>query len=78
MMNPTTNKESLKDNLKKLAEISDWFDRQEQLDLEEGIQKVKEAAQLIKACNTRLRKIENEFKEIKQDIEKEIGDKESL
>ncbi len=68
------NREVLKKSLKKLAEISNWFDEQAELDLEEGIQKVKEAATLIKACKSRLREIENEFKEIKRDIEEEISD----
>lgn len=69
MTMPTNNPHNLKSDLKKLAEISDWFDSQEELDVEEGIQKVKQAGELIKACKDRLRKVENEFEEIKKDIE---------
>jgi len=35
--------------------------------------KVKEAAQLIKLSKARLKEIENEFEEIKRDIDEEIG-----
>jgi len=34
---------NLNNNLKKLAEISDWFDNREEVDVEEGLAKVKEA-----------------------------------
>lgn len=65
-------KTNLKETLKKLDEISTWFESQTDLDVEEGIQKVKEAAALIKAAKGRLGEIENEFTEIKKDIEKEV------
>jgi exonuclease VII small subunit len=64
--------ESLSNNLKRLAEITAWFDAQEAVDVEEGLNKVKEAVSLIKACKERLRGVENEFEE----IQKELGAKE--
>ncbi len=60
---------NLNSNLKKLAEISEWFDKQEEIDVEEGLKKVKEAAILIKSSKERLKEVENEFEEIKKEIE---------
>ena len=62
-------KNNLNDNLKKLEEISEWFDNREEADVEEGLEKVKEAVVLIKESKERLKQIENEFEEIKKDIE---------
>ena len=64
---------NLNDNLKHLSEITDWFDKQEGVDVEAGLKKVKEAVQLIKTSKERLKEIENEFEEIKKemDIEEE-------
>ena len=60
---------NLNSNLKKLSEISEWFDNQEEVDVEEGLKKVKEAAELIKISQERLKGIENEFEEIKKEID---------
>jgi len=68
--------ENLNNSLKRLAEITEWFDNQEEIDVEEGLKKVKEAVALIKASKGRLKTIENEFEEIKKgmDIEEEGED----
>ena len=63
---------NLKNNLKKLEEISSWFNDQEEVDVEEGLNKVKEAVVLIKESKERLKQIENEFEEIKKDIDSAI------
>ena len=60
---------NLNTNLKKLSEISEWFDKQEEIDVEEGLKKVKEASVLIKSSKERLKEVENEFEEIKKEIE---------
>ncbi len=60
---------NLSGNLKKLAEITEWFDKQEEIDVEEGLNKVKEAAELIKASKERLKAVENEFEEIKKEMD---------
>lgn len=65
----TTTKEDLTSNLKKLSEISEWFDAQEEIDVEEGLKKVKEAAGLIKASRERLKAVENEFEKIKKEVD---------
>ncbi|MBP6859773.1 MAG: exodeoxyribonuclease VII small subunit [Candidatus Magasanikbacteria bacterium] len=60
---------NLSKNLASLSAIAAWFDNQDEVDVEEGLKKVKEAATLIKESNSRLAEIENEFEEIKKDIE---------
>lgn len=60
---------NLSKNLASLSAIATWFDDQDEVDVEEGLKKVKEAAVLIKESNSRLAEIENEFEEIKKDIE---------
>ena len=65
---------NLKNNLKKLEEISTWFNDQEEVDLEEGLNKVKEAVELIKSSKEQLKKIENEFEEIKKEMDSDAKD----
>lgn len=68
---PKQDDKNLNGNLKRLEEISEWFDSQEEIDVEEGLKKVKESVEIIKASKTRLKEIENEFEEIKKEIEVE-------
>jgi exonuclease VII small subunit len=60
---------NLTESLAELNSIVEWFDEQENVDVEQGLEKVRDAAKLIKDSKTRLAQIENEFKE----IEKEMG-----
>jgi exonuclease VII small subunit len=62
---------NLNENLKRLAEISAWFNSQKEIDLEAGLDKVKEAAALIKESKEKLNNLENEFKEIEKDFAEE-------
>jgi hypothetical protein len=62
-------KVNLTESLEQLNGIVVWFEDQEEVDVEVGLEKVREASKLIKSSKTRLAEIENEFKE----IEKEIG-----
>lgn len=62
--------QNLNDTLKKLSQIVSWFENQSEIDVEKGLELVKEGAGLIKASRERLSEIENEFKEIKKDIQK--------
>jgi len=59
---------NLKETIKKLEEIANWFSSQKELDVEQGIEKVKEAAKLIKESKERLVAVENQFEEIKKEI----------
>ena len=68
-------KKNVNNNLKKLSEIAEWFDKMEEVDVEEGLEKVKEAVGLIKLSKERLKEIENEFEEIKKEIEPDPKEK---
>jgi len=59
---------NLTDALKKLEDINDWFEHQDEIDVEAGLEKVKEGVKLVKASQTRLQEIQNEFEEIKKDM----------
>lgn len=72
----TTKKEvNLTETLKELHLIVEWFEDQEDVDVEEGLMKVKSAADLIKKSKARLVEVENEFKEIEKEID-EVDSKE--
>jgi exonuclease VII small subunit len=60
---------SFKKHLEELAEILEWFDSQEELDIEEALEKIKSATTLIKISKERLGEIENEFKILKNEVE---------
>lgn len=66
---PKESKNNLSESLKKLEEISAWFDQQEEIDLEKGLIKVREGAKLIKESRLQLKNIENQFEEIKAQME---------
>ena len=62
---------NLKQYIEDIKKISDWFEEQEEIDLEEALIKIREAGDLIKLSKDRLVEVENEFKEIKVKIEEE-------
>ncbi len=75
----TTKKETTKDEksgdqenvsakLQKLGSIVSWFENQEEIDVEKGLELIKEGAVLIKESKERLKEIENEFTEIKKEL----------
>lgn len=66
-------KNNLNDSLKKLADIVRWFDGQKDVDVEAGLEKVKEGAVLIKFCRERLKAIENEFEEVQKEIDEGVA-----
>ncbi len=68
MIKEKTNSKNLNESLKRLSEITKWFEDQEEVDIEEGLKKVKEAASLIKFSKKRLKEVGNEFEEIKKEI----------
>jgi len=72
----STQGKDLGKNLAELSAIADWFDEQAEVDIETGLKKVKQAATLIKASKKRLRQVENDFTEIKREIEEEINEDE--
>ena len=58
-------------SLSKLEETVRWFETQKNVDVEEGIKKVKEGAVIIKDLRSRLKKLENEFEEVKKSLKVE-------
>lgn len=65
---------NLTQSLKKLEEIVEWFESQDEVDVEKGLDKVREGVKLIKASKERLKKVENEFEEVKKELEEGIGE----
>ena len=62
---------NLKESLRKLNEIVDWFEKQDEIDVEAGLEKVKDGAKLVKDCKIRLSEIENEFETIRRETDKD-------
>ena len=61
-------KDALAGSLAKLQAIVAWFDGQKEVDVEAGLKKVREGAVLIKELKAKLRTVENEFEEIRQEL----------
>jgi hypothetical protein len=61
-------KEHIAQSLEKLEKIVQWFDEQDQVDVQEGLVKVREGAALVKDLKTRLKAVVNEFQELKKDL----------
>lgn len=55
--------------ISELKEIAEWFEKQEDVDVEEGLTKIKNGATLVKACKERLKELENSFEEVKKELE---------
>lgn len=53
--------------LGEIEEINNWF-QNEDIDLDEGLEKFRHGLELIKKCKTRLKQVENEFIEIKKEF----------
>lgn len=62
---------SINEQLGQLEAIVKWFESQKEVDVEKGLEKMKEGAVLIKALKSRLKEVENEFEEIKKDLDDE-------
>lgn len=67
----TKEPKNFKHHLEEIARILEWFDAQEELDVEVALEKIKQASELIKASKKRLSEIENEFEEIKKEVGEE-------
>lgn len=62
-------KKNLSQSLKELDKIINWFDEQEEVNVENGLQKVKQGVQLITEIKQKLKEVENEFEEVKKEME---------
>ena len=56
--------EGITEQLQKLEEIVRWLESQEEVDVEQGLEKVREGGALVKQLKDRLKEVENEFEEI--------------
>lgn len=63
------NKSNADEILKKLEAIAEWFEKQKEPNIEEGLLKIEEASALLRAGRSRFREIENRFEEIQKDID---------
>jgi len=64
----TKNSINITQTMKKLRAITEWFESQEEVDVELGILKVKEGADLIRMSRERLKELENEFEDVKSKL----------
>jgi exonuclease VII small subunit len=62
-------KTNLSESMKKIQAIIAWFDEQDEVDVEKGLEKIREGAALIKESKARLKEIENEFAIVRKDLE---------
>ena len=60
--------DTIREQLKELEAIAAWFEKESDFDVEEGLQKVKEGAVLVKKLKDRIQEVENEFQELKADL----------
>lgn len=58
-------------SIAKLRGIVQWFEEQDEVDIEAGLAKMREGAALVTSCRSRLSQLENEFNEIKVSLSKE-------
>lgn len=61
--------QSINEQLGQLEAIVKWFEGQKEVDVEKGLEKMKDGAALIKVLKTRLKEVENEFEEIKKELD---------
>ncbi len=66
-----TEKTNLTKTLQEFDAIAAWFEAQGDVDVEEGLVKIKKGADLIKKSKRRLAEVENTFEEIKKQINEE-------
>ena len=60
---------SLKETLKQLEQINTWFEEQTEVDVEKGLEKVKQGCELLKQAKKQLGGLKNEFEEVRKDLE---------
>lgn len=67
-MTSKKDKLNFKKSIEELEKINEWFSK-EDIDLEEGLNKLKKGKDLILSCQKRLNEVETEFKDIKEELE---------
>jgi exonuclease VII small subunit len=61
--------QDLSSAIAELRAIAAWFESQEEVDVELGLEKIKAGAVLIKACRARLKGLENSFEEVRKELD---------
>jgi exonuclease VII small subunit len=61
-------------SLERLEALVRWFDEQEQVDVSEGLAKVKEGASLVKELKARLKEVENDFKDVRKELDRDAAE----
>jgi len=61
--------EKIKDLLARLEETIRWFELRKDIDIEEALKRVKESSHIIKTLKAKLKKVENEFEEVKKELD---------
>ncbi len=59
---------NLNEYLKEIGNITEWFNSQTEIDLEEAMKKVSEAGELITKSKEKLADVENSFQKIEKEI----------
>ena len=59
-------------DLEKLEKIVEWFETQDKIDLDLNLKKAKEAAALIRNLKRQASEVENQFKDIKKELEGKV------
>jgi exonuclease VII small subunit len=65
----TKQDKNLQETLQELKGIITELEKSEDVDVEAGLEKVKEGAELVKNARKRFGELENEFTDIKKDLE---------
>ena len=67
-MKKSKSKGEIADQVEELEEIAKWFEQGGNVDLEQGLVKVKNATNLLKSIKARLGEVENEFSILKNEL----------
>lgn len=70
---PKKKEQDLNKALQQLEKIIEDLNSQN-IDIESGLKKFKEGAELIKLCKIKLKKAENEFTNLKEELENDLDD----
>ncbi|MDP2630766.1 MAG: exodeoxyribonuclease VII small subunit, partial [Candidatus Uhrbacteria bacterium] len=61
--------QTIQELIQELEKTVAWFQSRENIDIEEGLKRVKDGAELVKILKAKLKKVENEFEEIEKDLD---------
>ena len=68
---PNVKEVDLNKAIAEIKEIATWFEDQKDIDIEKGLEKIKQGAALIKASRARLKSLENTFEEVRKELNEE-------